>query len=391
MVGPRQFAGGSVTSRFRLFVVVVALGLVAAGCGGAASSSSTSTSNETTTSAAQSTTTLPLSTEELLVQAAESVVLPDGSGSVLVAIVRADGTTDHASVGEADLALDDFFRVGSITKTLTAATVMALVDDGLIDLDSPASKYVSRFPVDDAVTVRHLLQHTSGIPDYTQSDEFFAEVFGDTSRVWTPEDVAALVAGRSDFEPGTLGDYSNTNYVILGTLVEEVTGRAFHEVLRSSVLEASKAGESYLAHFENGTQPVPSYTKRLQSEPVDFEFTSIATAAWASGAVVATADQLAATLGALFGGEVLGDSSLTAMTARGPWETTFYGIPAAYGFGMFRIGDTQFAHDGSIPGFLSAYAHDTSTGATAIWVVTNDGATIPRPSFAYVLERLSEG
>jgi hypothetical protein len=78
------------------------------------------------------------------------------------------------------------------------------------------------------------------------------------------------------------------------------------------------------------------------------------------------------------------------MTEPGPWETTFYGIPAAYGLGVFRLSETQFAHDGAIPGFLTAYAHDTSTGATAIWVVTNDGATIPRPAFAAVLAQLSK-
>ena len=392
----------------RLVASGVVLVLASAGCGGASTSSSvpttTSPVSQTTTSAATATTTTaPASTttviapptiDEVLAEAVESVQLPGGSGSAMVAIVDADGTIAHSSRGETPDGLTltpaDYFRIGSITKTLTAAAVLTLVDQRLVDLDAAASTYVSRLPVDDAVTVRDLLQHTSGVPDYTQSDEFFLEVYGDTSRVWTPEDVMALVAGRSDFDPGTSWEYSNTNYVILGTLIEEVTQRPFHEGLRDSVLEPANSSGSYLAHFEAGTEPTSSYTIRVQSVPVDFDFTSIATAAWASGAVVANVEELAGSLRMLFSGGITTADSLKNMTATGPQETTFYGIPASYGFGVFRLSDTQFAHDGSIPGFLSVYAHDTSTGATAIWVVTNDGATIPRPAFTTVLAQLSE-
>jgi len=395
-------------SRLRLVLVIVVVAVASAACSGSESASSTSTTSSavdvtttsmmpaTTTSAPASTTTTSRAptVDEVLAQAVESVLLPDGSGSALVAIVNPDGTVSYAARGETPdgsvLTPADFFRVGSITKTLTAAAVMTLVDDGLVELDSSASTYVGRVPVDERVTVRDLLQHTSGIPDYTQSDEFFGEVYGDTSRVWTPEEIGALVAGRSDFDPGTSWEYSNTNYVILGTLVEEVTGQPFHEALRDSVLRPSRGEGSYLAHFEVGTEPVSSYTVRVRSAPVEFEFTSIATAAWASGAVVANVEQLSTTLGSLFGGDLIGIESLETMTEPVPWETTFYGIPAAYGLGVFRLSETQFAHDGAIPGFLTAYAHDTSTGATAIWVVTNDGATIPRPAFAAVLALLSK-
>ncbi|MGI9666385.1 MAG: serine hydrolase domain-containing protein [Acidimicrobiia bacterium] len=385
-----------------LVMVVVVVG--AAACAGSEPASSTSSADaesttsevpSTTTSAPASTTTIgqPPTVDEVLAQAVESVILPDGSGSALVAIVARDGTVDFAARGETPsgtvLTPEDFFRAGSITKTLTAAAVMTLVDDGLVELDSAASNYVARVPVDGGVMVRDLLQHTSGIPDYTQSDEFFGEVYGDTSRVWTPEEITALVAGRSDFDPGSAWEYSNTNYVILGTLVEEITGRSFHEVLRESVLVPSDGADNYVAHFEAGTEPASSYTVRVRSTPVDFDFTSIATAAWASGASVANVEQLAASLGSIFGGEIIGTKTLEAMTEPVPWETTFYGLPAAYGLGVFRLSETQFAHDGAIPGFLTAYAHDTSTGATAIWVVTNDGATIPRPSFAAVLAQLS--
>jgi D-alanyl-D-alanine carboxypeptidase len=289
------------------------------------------------------------------------------------------------------LAPESTVRVGSVTKTLTAAAVLSLVEAGTIDLDVAATEYVTRVTVAPAITVRDLLQQTSGVPDYTQSDEFFLELFSDDARVWTPEEGVALVDGGSDFDPGSDWDYSNTNYTILGVLVEEVTGMPFHEVLRSAVLEPAADPVTYLAHFEDGGEPAASYTNRGPAiVPVDFEYTSVATAAWASGAVVSDPIALAGTLGAIFSGQVVSPDSVATMTEPVEFETTFYGIPAAYGFGVFRIGDSQLAHDGSIPGFSTVYAHDTSTGATAIWVVGNNAATIPRPSFAAVLDLLGD-
>lgn len=105
------------------------------------------------------------------------------------AITAATGTDE----GENSPTADDPFRVGSITKMFTASLVMILVDDGLVDVDEPAPSYVSRVAVPEDVTVRDLLQHTSGIRSYTDSPDFFARMTDDPSQVWTPESAIALV------------------------------------------------------------------------------------------------------------------------------------------------------------------------------------------------------
>jgi D-alanyl-D-alanine carboxypeptidase len=354
----------------RLSALLFLVALVAAACDDSA--------NTTTTTPQATTTTVvsPAVGDELLSGQLAGVSTPEGKGAFMVAVVDAGGAVDYASEGSdpagIPLTPDAVFRIGSITKVFTAALTLSLFDDGEVDLDSPVTDYVTRVRVPDDVTVRDLLQHTSGIPNYTDSPmRLVSRALDDPQRVWLPEETIGLVEDKEPlFEPGARFSYSNTNYSILGVLIEEVTGLPFAAVLRDRILEPLGLDSTYLDGFEEGQDPFGAYTTfgptndpGTNAGPIDFEYTAIATDAWAAGAMVSSVEDLHAFLSALFDGQVISAESLAAMTSN-----------EEYGLGIGRFPDfgELYGHSGGIPGYGTLVMHAPDTGKTAVWIVTND-------------------
>jgi len=379
--------------------LVVALGLVAA-CstddGSAippASSSNTETTVATTletssTSAADSTTTVVAVgvDEGLLAEQVDAVVFPDDQGAAMVAVLHDDDSIVHAGRGSDQDGNSpvpgSVFRVGSITKVFTSLLTLTLADEGAIDLDAPAADYVARVAVPTGVTVRDLLQHTSGLPNYTDAPGFFESVSDDPQRTWSPEETIAGVQDAEPlFDPGARFSYSNTNYLVLGVLIEEVTGHSYADELRARIIEPLGLTSTYLAGFEEGPAPFGAYVATSlsgPSEPIDFDYKSIATNAWAAGAVVSSAEDLHVLLSVMFDGNIVSSDSLAAMTES-----------QDYGLGLVQLGPGLHGHGGSIPGYQTFVAHAPETGTTAFFVVTNDGITRP-PPVDPILERITQ-
>lgn len=288
-------------------------------------------------------------------------------GAVMVVVFDSDGRSVHASLGTDPSGSSptpaDAFRIGSITKLFTAVAVLALVDDGLVDLDASLSEYVTRVDVDDRVTVRDALQHTSGLPDYTEVSGFDSLLYEDFSRVWLPEEVVAIApVDELDFQPGDGFGYSNTNYTVLGILLEEVTETPYHEVVRERIIDPLSLTGTFLAGFEEGPEVFGGYEDFLGTTvPIDYDFTSIATNAWAGGAMVSTGGDLHTLVSALFAGEIISTDLVTQMTAN-----------AEYGFGLYspewKSETPLFGHDGRIPGAGTFLLHSPKTGMTAFTV-----------------------
>ena len=255
-------------------------------------------------------------------------------------VVDTNGAAVHATVGsdpEGNLPTpNDTFRIGSITKVFTSLLTLKLVDAGGGAL---VTEYVTRVPVPNGVTVRDLLQHTSGIPNFNEMPGFWSTMADDRLRVWSPESVMDLVEGWEPlFEPGAEYSYSNTNYLILGVLIEEVTGRTFAEEMRARIVGPLGLGSTYLAGFEEGPAPFWAHTTlNGVSAPIDFDYTSIATAYWAAGAMVSSVKDLHVLLSAVFDGHVISPESLAAMTGN-----DFYG----YGIIKADFPEPVYAHGG---------------------------------------------
>jgi len=128
---------------------------------------------------------------------------------------------------------DMIFRIASITKQFTAVAVLQLVQAGKVSLTDPISKYVPEFDTrGKTITIENLLTHTSGLFNVTALDDFDSQI----TRDFKPIEVANLIAGKPlEFEPGSQFKYSNTNYILLGMLIEKVTGRTYAENLEKSI------------------------------------------------------------------------------------------------------------------------------------------------------------
>jgi D-alanyl-D-alanine carboxypeptidase len=193
------------------------------------------------------------------------------------------------------------FEVGSVTKTFVAALVLALVEDGALGLDDDVTTHLpARFEPLGPVTVRSLLNHTSGLPDYFEDTAIAAAWLEDPSRELNPDELIEVALALPRHEPGNFS-YANTNYVLVGLVIESVTARTVGEVLGSRILDSLGLSATRLP----------------------------GTATSAAGGLVSTADDVARFLAALLAGEIVGESSLREMITTVPsdWaESQGYGL-----------------------------------------------------------------
>jgi D-alanyl-D-alanine carboxypeptidase len=304
-------------------------------------------------------------------------------GSV-AAVVFPDGTVWTGVSGFAVLSsrtapsADTLFSIGSISKTFVAALAGRLSERGTISLDDKVARYVPTFPNAANITLRELLNHTSGIHDIFTAPGMAAAILSNTSRVWTPDQVLAR-AGKPYFsKPGTNYRYSNTNYVLLGACLERATGRTLADMIRTEFLVPLGLTHTFLQTEEQATGPLAHGYMPPASKPRDVSagqtmlpYTSEATVAGAAGAFVSTASDLAAWASALYGGGVLDEATLTSMVDTSP--TLPYHLQYPYGLGFEKTavaGLTAWGHRGHLDGFWSSMQY-LPDAHVAVVVLTN--------------------
>ena len=310
-----------------------------------------------------------------------SVIFPDGRIWTGVS-----GVADLAT--SRPLAPDTPFAIASVSKTFVAADVLLLVDEGRLALDdAPAdllpTTRVGGAAIDPRITIRMLLDHTSGLGDYLTSTKLDAAVRADPRAVWTPAQALAYAA-RPVAAPGVGYRYANTNYVLLGLIVEQVTGRTLAQELRARFFEPLGLASASYQGFEPPVTELPTayrYTSiRLEAAPRDVTdgtairpFTSITTATGAAGSLAMSAADLARWGAALYGGEVLppelldlmlGDVAVTRLLAPG--------YPYGLGVQAFMIdGRVTYGHSGRLVGARSILRWFPVAGI-GIAIVTNE-------------------
>jgi D-alanyl-D-alanine carboxypeptidase len=178
-----------------------------------------------------------------------AVRFPDGS-------IWADGAGISSQFPIDSMDAEHVFGLGSITKTITAATVMQLADEGLVHLDSSISTYIGPFTnVNPSITIRQLLRHQSGIFDFVYSPNFNSSINSASAEVWTHQEVMDNFVQAPYFAPGAGWRYSNTNYVLLAMIVEQVTGEIFHDVVRARILQPHGLSEFAYLPYEQPSNP----------------------------------------------------------------------------------------------------------------------------------------
>jgi CubicO group peptidase (beta-lactamase class C family) len=287
------------------------------------------------------------------------------------------------------------FRIGSVTKQFTGAAFALLAEDGKLAFDDPLAKYLPDFPRAADVTLRQMLNHTSGIGNYTDRvnpQDFLRGMRMDYS---SPELFKAMIEHTSPafvFEPGTGWAYSNTAYVLLGLVIEKITGEAYGPFLKRRLFDPAELKRTAV---DSVADVVPDRASGYTGRPGSAtEFDNAAyismTYPGAAGAMRSTTEDLCRWHLALFGGKIVKPASLAEMikpgllkngrlpeAARGPEP----GKPIKYGFGLGTgalDGHTLISHSGGIPGFGSVLTTLPGEHITIAMIANFDGDGRPQ-------------
>ena len=305
-----------------------------------------------------------------------AIIPPGGGEPILVASgVRDLATNDPVST-------DDYFRIGSITKPVTSALILQLVEEGLVDLDAPISTYLDNwapgYEYEDTVTVRQALNHTDGFIEYAFDPGFYALTIPRGDVPLEPQEILDFAASRGPlYEPGTEYVYNTTGYLAAGLVLEEVTGNAAVDEYRQRFLDPLGLEHFFLAPSEfPPVSVVHGYARAelaaafvalgaateedaIDSGGEDFydvlagPQAVLQSAGWTGGGVEAQLLDVAVLFRAFFAEGLLSDESIAEMS------TTVLDVD--YGLGLdVKVDDegrTVFSHGGGVPGFRSHARH----------------------------------
>src|SRR5262245_1168202 len=290
---------------------------------------------------------------------------------------------------------DTHFRIASNTKTMTAAALLQLAQDGngKLGLSDPVSKYVSGVPNGDNITIAQLLEMRSGLYNYTNAPELSASIDRDPTKVWTPAELLAIAfAHPPNFPPGAEYAYNNTNYVLLGLIVERLDGRPLATAMQKRLFEplgmqhtvlparlSNSIPEPYSHGYLYGSSSValygaPPYSREEKAaaragtlEPIDYTGVNHSFAA-AAGGVISNATDLATWIRALVTGRVLdAEYQRRWRVSLQPEDPSKPGQKYGYGIAQVRWGpNTIYFHGGETVGYNSKISYDSTNQVTLI-------------------------
>jgi D-alanyl-D-alanine carboxypeptidase len=315
------------------------------------------------------------------------------------------------------------FRIASNTKTMTAALIVLLVQDGKLKLTDPVAAYVPDVPNGEHITIAELLKMRSGLYGYTADPELSTMMDATPAKAWTPQEVLAIAFRHPPlFAPDAEYDYSNTNYALLGLVAEKVGGQPLAQQLKDRLFGPVGIEQTSLPASDDTAIPSPyshgymyggslyaladdPYPADIQAaakagtlKPIDYtnQNSSYATAA---GGAISTADDLATWMKALVSGKVFNADYqrqwLTSLQAEDPAAPD--GQKYGYGISYQRFGPkaAMYYHGGELPGFNSFMGYDPDNEvALVIWTnltLSPDGQTTAQGMLAPVLDEIYTG
>lgn len=303
------------------------------------------------------------------------------------ALVKVERGVQQAASGVADLRTGRrmqpglTYRAGSVTKPFVATVVLQLVAEGRLSLSDTVERWLPGIlPYGDQVTIRQLLNHTSGVPDYVIEPlvRLYTSPHG-RFRAWTPRELVALIADQPpDFPPGTAWRYSNTGYVLAGLIVQAATGHKLGQELTRRIIRPLGLRDTF---FPVNRPTIPGRNARGYSLPLGQEdgplldFTVYnPSLAWGAGNLTSDLGDLARFFRALLSGRLLPPRLLAEMTT--PVDT---GQGLGYGLGLAVIETPSgrlIGHDGAIPGFFNIVL-STEDGRRQLGVMMNEEFATP--------------
>ena len=291
---------------------------------------------------------------------------------------------------ETPVETDDKFRIGSLAKPYVGTVVMQLVEDGTLSLDDTVEEWLpGEVPNGEQITIAQLLRHQSGIANYEGPEVLQPYLEGDQSYVWTPDELLDVALDQgSQFEPGTDVEYSNTNYILVGKIIEAATGHTLEEELESRIFEPLELDDTTFSTEGPIEEPYAHGYLLGNGKPIDA--TEVYPFYWGAGNIVADINDVTRFYSALFGGDLVSDESLEQMkdtVAENPSHGQGLGIVD----GEFPACGHYYGHDGSSPGYFAA-AYEFDSGRQFVFLANSVSLedTIGNPEAQEALTRLLE-
>ena len=288
----------------------------------------------------------------------ETTFKPDGPGAAVL-VGQKGKIIYQRAIGMANLELDvplrtdHVFRIGSVTKQFTAAAILQLAEQGKLSLQDDITRFIPDYPTQGKkITVEHLLTHTSGIKSYTGMQEWDAMP---RRKDFTPAELVDYFKNQPmDFEPGAGYKYNNSGYVLLGFIIEKVTGKSYADYVTEHFFKPLGMRNSYYGDVEPVIKNRASgYSQAdVAGTYANAPYLSM-TQPYAAGSLLSTVEDLYTWTKALHGGKVLKPESLKKATT--PYVTAD-GVNSHYGYGLQMgnlLGSPTVEHSGGIHGFLS--------------------------------------
>lgn len=262
------------------------------------------------------------------------------------------------------LSTDANFYIYSITKSLMATASLYLVGEGLLELDASVQPYLTDFPLDTSITLRQLLSHTSGLPDYGGVPAYSEAVKANPSSPWSTEAFLDLAQTQGlQFAPGTGWGYSNIGYLLLKCILERTTGLSIQNLLDQVIFSPLSLNKTFVATtLDDIDQLTPGYSAFFGGDELQ-DITHIYHPSWvAHSVVISTAPELAKIIDALFRGQIL-DLSLVEQMSHPTYSLGKYPLFENLGYGLGLFVDTESphgkvkGHTGEGPGYSVAAFH----------------------------------
>lgn len=298
------------------------------------------------------------------------------SADVLLNVVDTVCGESFAASGPTMPDLHRLVRLGSITKTYVAVVILQLVAEGSVALDATLETYLPGIASTFApVTIRQLLQHTSGIYNYSDAAEWRAAAEAEPKRNWTSEELLAYATGKPlAFTPGSKWSYSNTGYILLGMIAERVEKAPLASVIRTRILAPNQLNETF---FEASEPVKGELVPGMDTRDRDITAKYSASMAGAAGAMVASPADAARFI------ELVGNGTLVPMSVRAEFEKampTMAQRGLSYGLGVFMMDATvlkaagpSLGHGGDIAGYHSWALYFPEKKTTLVAVAAADG------------------
>lgn len=299
-----------------------------------------------------------------------------GDHGVSVCVILPDGNEWHGQAGvngnNDDITESTVFHGASSTKTHVATCMMLLAEEGLVDLDAPWTDYVTLTAnFDEEITLRNLIGHTSGIKDYLETGGAAANILGDPNHFWTPVEILEdVVNDTPNFSPGEDFEYSNSNFVLAGLIIETVTGNSLEVELRNRIWDPLGLDDTYLGAYDEYANVSGgvwwNFGSGLQTYNDD-PYTSMLSFGYAAGGIVSTSTNQAHFIRNLLQGNVVSAASLEEMMDYS--SASFSSWTAGYGLGLHHAvgvgGSEVIGHDGYYSNLSSTFhTNDDCTIAT---------------------------